>query len=75
MRPKKTILFDLDGTLLDSAPDITLALNKSLIKNQLNPIDEFVVRNLIGNGSAELVSKILIRKTKKVDRVLHKKIH
>ena len=41
MRPKKTILFDLDGTLLDSAPDITLALNKSLIKNQLNPIDEY----------------------------------
>ena len=75
MRPKKAILFDLDGTLLDSAPDITLALNKSLIKNQLNPIDEFVVRNLIGNGSAELISKILIRKTKKVDRVLHKKIH
>ncbi len=75
MRPKKTILFDLDGTLLDSAPDITLALNKSLIKNQLNPIDEFVVRNLIGNGSAELISKILVRKTNKVDRILHKKLH
>ena len=31
MHPKNTILFDLDGTLLDSAPDITLALNKALM--------------------------------------------
>ena len=75
MRPKKTILFDLDGTLLDSAPDITLALNKALIKNQLNPIDESVVRNLIGNGSGELISKTLTRKTKKIDHLLNKKVH
>ena len=54
MHPKKTILFDLDGTLVDSAPDITLALNKALMKNQLNPMDESIVRNSIGNGSAEL---------------------
>ena len=75
MHPKKTILFDLDGTLLDSAPDITLALNKALMKNQLNPIDESIVRNLIGNGSAELVARILSRKNKKADHLLHKKIH
>ena len=75
MHPKKTILFDLDGTLLDSAPDITLALNKALMKNQLNPIDESIVRNLIGNGSAELIARVLNRKTKKADHLLHKKIH
>tara|TARA_Y100001970_G_scaffold74065_1_gene93907 strand:+ start:577 stop:1263 length:687 start_codon:yes stop_codon:yes gene_type:complete len=75
MHPKKTILFDLDGTLLDSAPDITLALNKALMKNQLNPIDESIVRNLIGNGSAELIARVLNRKTKKANHLLHKKIH
>tara|TARA_B100000945_G_C20323212_1_gene568693 strand:- start:343 stop:1029 length:687 start_codon:yes stop_codon:yes gene_type:complete len=75
MQPKKTILFDLDGTLLDSAPDITLALNKALMKNQLNPIDESIVRNLIGNGSNELIARVLNRKTKKADHLLHKKIH
>ena len=75
MHPKKTILFDLDGTLVDSAPDITLALNKALMKNQLNPMDESIVRNSIGNGSAELVARVLSRKNRKKDHLLHKKIH
>ena len=75
MLVKPTILLDLDGTLLDSAPDITLALNKSLIKNKLKPVDESIVRNLIGNGSARLISDILNKKRQKDDHNLRGQIH
>ena len=58
MSNKRTVIFDLDGTLIDSAPDIALALNKALIKNRLDPVDESTVRTYIGNGSKELITDI-----------------
>ena len=75
MVEKPTILFDLDGTLVDSAPDIALAINKSLVKNKLNPVDEGIVKTFIGNGSQALVSAILSRKRNVKDWVNPKKIH
>ena len=75
MIEKPTILFDLDGTLVDSAPDITLAINKSLIRNQLNPIDESIVKTFIGNGSQSLVTGILSRKHSERVRTSPSKIH
>ena len=35
---KKIVAFDLDGTLIDSAPDLTTALNKVLKKNKLKEV-------------------------------------
>ena len=35
---QKVIAFDLDGTLVDSAPDITEALNYVLLKNNLKKV-------------------------------------
>ncbi len=52
---KKIVAFDLDGTLIDSAPDISFALNKVLLKNNLKEVSLNSVRNLIGKGAKALI--------------------
>lgn len=49
------IVFDLDGTLIDSAPDIRLAVNAMLEDQGLQPLDLPTVVSFIGNGLPHLV--------------------
>lgn len=53
----KWLVFDLDGTLLDTIYDIANSMNHALIKHNLNTnsIDDY--RNYVGNGMFELVRK------------------
>lgn len=41
------VLFDLDGTLIDSAPQLALAVNRTLTKLGLAEADEAVVRTWV----------------------------
>lgn len=50
-----TVIFDLDGTLVDSAPDLSDALDIVLAERGLAPIGLLGTRALIGHGIAELV--------------------
>jgi phosphoglycolate phosphatase len=54
------VLFDLDGTLVDSLPDIAGALNHALIAAHLAPLPLDVVRGLVGEGVRRLVDKALV---------------
>ncbi len=49
------VLFDLDGTLLDTAPDMIGALNSLRAENHLDPLPECGVRSSVSHGSARLV--------------------
>lgn len=51
----KAILFDLDGTLLDTAPDIMNACNHTLIKYGYNKLDEKVLRTKVTAGMREML--------------------
>jgi len=53
----RAILFDLDGTLIDSAPDITAAVNELLASRQLAPLTVPRVTTMIGNGVPKLVER------------------
>lgn len=53
------ILFDLDGTLVDTAPEITDALNLTLTRLAGVPVREAQVREWVGEGSRELLYKAL----------------
>jgi len=55
--PAKVLLLDLDGTLLDTAPDIALAINQMRAAFGFGPLETAVVRNFIGRGIAHLVSQ------------------
>jgi phosphoglycolate phosphatase len=50
-------LFDLDGTLIDSVPDITLAVAELLHSEQLPALGEAQVRRMIGHGVRNLVRR------------------
>ena len=53
------VLFDLDGTLVDSAPDIADAVDIALAACGRAPLGEAVVRGLIGNGAVRLIHRAL----------------
>ena len=53
----QAILFDLDGTLIDSAPDIAAAVNELLAQDALPPLSVDAVRGMIGNGVKKLVER------------------
>lgn len=53
------VLFDLDGTLIDTAPEIADAVNALLAGERLPHVDEALVRDWIGHGTRELLRAAL----------------
>jgi len=51
------VIFDFDGTLIDSAPEIGGALNRLLAERDRPPVTEAQVRRFIGDGAARLVQR------------------
>ncbi len=52
----KAVLFDLDGTLLDTAPDFKTALNLLLAEESKAPLSEDEVKVMVSHGSADLIA-------------------
>jgi 2-phosphoglycolate phosphatase len=52
-------LFDLDGTLVDTAPDINVALNAALVGAGLDPVSEALTRHWVGHGAQVLIEEAL----------------
>jgi len=57
--PPGTLLFDLDGTLVDSAGDLSGSLDTLMAEKDLSPIGIATGRQLIGHGIANLVRNAL----------------
>lgn len=52
-----TVVFDLDGTLVDSAPDLMRALNVILAREGLPPAAPGTVRRMVGRGARVLIER------------------
>jgi len=50
-------IFDLDGTLVDSAPDISAALNRLMAAEGLAPFGLHAITGMIGDGARALLAK------------------
>ena len=61
MKPDRyaAIVFDLDGTLIDGALDITDALNRALSRYAVEPITHLEVARFLGGGPTVLIDKCL----------------
>lgn len=53
----KAVLFDLDGTLVDSAADLACSINEVLAIRSLGPLSILSVRDMIGHGIRTLVER------------------
>ena len=52
-----TIVFDLDGTLVDTAPDLISTLNLILAREGLAPVDYDAARRMIGGGARGMIER------------------
>src|SRR5438270_6765108 len=57
MNPSPTVVFDLDGTLVDTAPDLISALNFILSREGLPAVPLKSARNMIGAGARKLLER------------------
>src|ERR1700730_3022818 len=57
MTSPRTVVFDLDGTLVDTAPDLINALNYVLDREGLPPVPLHAARNMIGAGARKLIER------------------
>lgn len=55
----RAVLFDLDGTLVDSAPDIHAGVSVVLREEGMEPLPFEMVRGFIGNGVPVLMSRVM----------------
>ncbi|MDD3288443.1 MAG: HAD-IA family hydrolase [Alphaproteobacteria bacterium] len=53
------VIFDLDGTLLDSAPDLHNALNQTLVKYGRRQLSLAETKSMVGDGMMTLVQRAL----------------
>jgi phosphoglycolate phosphatase len=53
------IIFDLDGTLIDSAQDLAISMNATRAQFGLPPLDASLIYSFVGNGAAVLVRKAM----------------
>src|SRR5881409_2778913 len=53
----RTVVFDLDGTLVDTAPDLINTLNYVLDREGLPPVPLASARNMIGAGARKLIER------------------
>jgi len=74
MLPPTTIVFDLDGTLVDTAPDLVATLNAVFVREGLSAMPFDVVRATIGQGARSMIERGLAAqaqhfKTQDLDRL------
>ena len=70
-----TVVFDLDGTLVDTAPDLIESLNVVFAHQGLQPVDYAEARGMIGGGARRMIESALQHKGRpafdsEVDRML-----
>jgi phosphoglycolate phosphatase len=53
----KSIFFDLDGTLFDTAPELCFATNQMLKDIDLQELESDIIKSFIGKGADNLVRK------------------
>ena len=56
--PQPIIVFDLDGTLVDTAPDLVAAINHTVGTAGLDPADAVALRAFVGHGGRAMIERV-----------------
>lgn len=66
----RAVIFDLDGTLIDSAPDIHAAANKVVERHGMDPFTLTEARGFVGHGAAIFIDRCLTARGREGDGAL-----
>ncbi|MFC5398408.1 phosphoglycolate phosphatase [Undibacterium jejuense] len=55
----QALIIDLDGTMLDTAPDFLMAINRMRAEFALPPISLDMIKTMVGKGSEHLIQQVL----------------
>ncbi|RLT92517.1 HAD family hydrolase [Ketobacter sp.] len=69
--PIAAVLFDLDGTLIDTAPDFVRIVNQMRLEHQLAPFPPHTIRQQVSNGARALVTLAFGGEESNPDFTLH----
>lgn len=67
----RTLLLDLDGTLVDTVPDLAAALNRLMRSRSLPPFTNQQVAGMVGDGVAALLARAFAARAQPVDAAAH----
>lgn len=70
LKPIRLIIFDLDGTLVDTLEDIASSVNHVLLRLGRSPLDRDTVRRYVGDGIETLMERSLGGKTDGLDEAV-----
>jgi phosphoglycolate phosphatase len=73
--PVEALIFDLDGTLVDTAPDLLLATNHALALIERKPVTMEQLRTFVGHGAMNLIERGALASGEAVDPATLKKLH
>ncbi len=65
------IIFDLDGTLIDSARDLVPALNRTIARDDLPPVPMSDVGTVVGQGALAMIARAFAYHGRSLDPVRH----
>ncbi len=72
---KPIIVFDLDGTLVDTAPDLLDSLNYTLVTGGLAEVNNSTFRRFVGMGSKIMIERAYNAQQKALAGEEHKRMH
>lgn len=73
---KPIIVFDLDGTLVDTAPDLLDSLNHTLVAGGLSQVDDTAFRRFVGQGGRVMIERAYTAQRKQQLAALeHDRLH
>jgi phosphoglycolate phosphatase len=64
MMAKPTLVFDLDGTLADTAPDLLSSLNHCLTLEGIEPVDGVMLKSYVGQGARVMLERAFVARRK-----------
>ena len=63
------VIFDLDGTLLDTAPDLVASLNHTIAAADLAPVTYADLTHLVGQGARVMIRRAFELRGRTIDEV------
>src|SRR6185295_16866792 len=74
-KPSPIMVFDLDGTLIDTAPDLIASLNHALADQGFDAVDRILMNSHVGMGGRAMIERVFAINQRRVDAEVIERQH